>query len=82
MRDLERVQQSGYALEYVKQQTPELCLAAVQKDGYALEYVTQQTPEICLAAVQQNGYSIKYVRQLSGMLLLHNHAYLAIRNII
>ena len=36
MTDLEMVQQNGYALEYVKEQTPEICLAAVQKNGWAI----------------------------------------------
>ncbi|NBI76832.1 DUF4116 domain-containing protein, partial [Lachnospiraceae bacterium] len=26
-------------LQYVKEQTPELCMAAVKQNGYALEYV-------------------------------------------
>jgi hypothetical protein len=29
---LATVQQNGYALEFVKQQTPKLCLAAVQQN--------------------------------------------------
>ena len=37
--DLKKVQQDGYALHYVKEQTYELCLAAVQQDGRALQYV-------------------------------------------
>ena len=32
---LEAVKQSGYALEYVKEQTPEICLEAVKQNGYA-----------------------------------------------
>jgi len=37
------------ALVHVKDQTPELCLAAVQQNGLALERVHHPTPEICLA---------------------------------
>jgi hypothetical protein len=33
------VKQNGLALEYVKEQTPEICLEAVKQDGYALQYV-------------------------------------------
>ena len=36
---LENIKQDGDALKYVKNQTPELCLAAVQQDGDALKYV-------------------------------------------
>jgi hypothetical protein len=35
----------------VRNQTPELCIAAVQKNGSALAYIINQTLEICLAAV-------------------------------
>lgn len=33
-------------LQYVKEQTTELCLEVVKKNGYALEYVKDQTPEV------------------------------------
>ena len=32
-----------YALEYVKDQTPELCLEAVKQNDSALEYVKDKT---------------------------------------
>ena len=44
-KDLERVKQSWFELSYVKNQTPEVCMAAVQQDGRALRYVKEQTPE-------------------------------------
>ena len=36
---LEAVKSNGYALRYVKDQTPEVCLEAVKNDGDALRYV-------------------------------------------
>ena len=38
---LEAVKQDGYALKYVKDQTPEICLEAVKKYGGALQYVNE-----------------------------------------
>ena len=58
---LYQVKQDGYALQYVYNQTPKICLEAVKQDGYALRYVRNQTPEICLEAVKQNGYALQYV---------------------
>jgi hypothetical protein len=58
---LEAVKEDGYALKYVKEQTPEICLTAVKQNGYALQYVKEQTPEICLTAVKEDGYALKYV---------------------
>jgi len=49
-------------LNYIKIQTPEICLAAVQQDGMALEFVKIQTPEICAAAIKQNPETYKYIR--------------------
>ena len=42
--DLERVKRDGMALQLVKEQTPEICLAAVKQNWHALEYVKNQTP--------------------------------------
>jgi hypothetical protein len=44
-------------LEYVREQTSEICLEAVKKEGYALEYVREQTYQVCLEAVKQNEWS-------------------------
>ena len=60
---LEVVKQDGWALRYVKEQTPEICLEAVKKNGYALQFVKDQTEEICLEAVKQNGYALQYVKE-------------------
>jgi hypothetical protein len=60
-KDLAAVKQNCCALQYVKQQTDEICLAAVKQYGCALKYVKQQTDEICLAAVNKDGYALVYV---------------------
>ena len=58
---LAAVQNDGYALRYVKDQTAEIALAAVQADGEALRYVKDQTEAVALAAVQNDGYALQYV---------------------
>ena len=57
------VQKNGYSLQYVKEQTEEMCLLAVQCNGSALQYVKEQTEEMCRLAVQQNGYALQYVKE-------------------
>ena len=52
-----------WALEYVKEQTPEICLEAVRRNGRVLRYVKEQTSEICLEAVKQNGYALNFVKE-------------------
>ena len=37
--DLQKVKQNGYALAFVKEQTPEICWAAVKQNGGALYFV-------------------------------------------
>ena len=36
---LKAVENNGYALRYVKDQTEAVCLKAVENNGYALQYV-------------------------------------------
>ena len=47
LADLEMVKKDGMRLEFVKNPTPEIRLAAVKQNGCALQYVKDQTPEIC-----------------------------------
>ena len=70
MTDLEKVKKDAFALQYVKNQTPELCLLAVKQNGIVVHYVKEQTPEICLLAVQQTGYAIEYIRNQTPELCL------------
>jgi hypothetical protein len=58
---IKNTQRFGYALQYVKDQTPEICAEAVKqydrvlqfvKDS-ALQFVTDQTPEICIMYVKR-----------------------------
>jgi hypothetical protein len=49
-------------LQYVENQSTELCLEVVKQNGLALKYVKEQTDEICLAAVQQNNKALQYVK--------------------
>jgi hypothetical protein len=55
--------QDGEALQYVHNQTEELCLEAVKEDGYALNYVHNQTKELCLAAVKEDKDALCYVNR-------------------
>ena len=36
---IEAGKQNGYALQYVSEQTPEICIEAVRQDGDSLRYV-------------------------------------------
>ena len=52
----------GNLIEYVKEQTPELCKLAVEQNWKTLQYVKEQTEELCLAAVKQNGRVLEFVK--------------------
>lgn len=58
---LKAVEQDGYALQYVKDQTEAICLKAVERHGYALRYVKDQTEAVCLKAVEQEPYALQFV---------------------
>ena len=53
---------TGYVLQFIEDQTEEMCLEAVRHMGMALRYVKEQTEEICLVAVRDDGLSLMYVR--------------------
>ena len=65
-----RVTHNGFTLEFVIEQTPELCLATVQQHGKAILYVKEQTTGLCLAAVQQSGWALRYVKAQTHELCL------------
>jgi len=50
-----------YLLQYVEDQTDEMCLFAVSKSGAALPHVKKQTPEICLEAMKTYGAGLVHV---------------------
>jgi hypothetical protein len=60
---LEAVKQNGFVLQYIEEQTDEICLEAVKQNGMALQFVFKQTPEICLEAVKQNGFALQYIEE-------------------
>ena len=59
---LEAVKQNGYALQYVKEQTEEICFEAVKQDGYALQYVNENifTKE---EIIEVNGKKYKLIEE-------------------
>lgn len=59
---LESVKLNGFALQYVKIQTPEICLESVKHCGLMLKYVQDQSDEICLAAIVECPHALKYVK--------------------
>lgn len=61
-KDFDEVKRDGMALQYVKEQSPEICMEAVKQNGRALQYVKEQTPEICLEAVKQDVGTLIYVQ--------------------
>ena len=50
-------------LQYVKNQTDDICRLAIQENGYALYYVREQTEELCILSVQQNGNVLYFVKE-------------------
>ena len=62
-RIIYKIEQNELFLGEVKEQTPEICMAAVKQNGWALQYVNEQTLEICLAAVKQDGRALQFVKE-------------------
>ena len=63
-KDLQSVKEDGYgALNFVIEQTPELCLAAVKENAWNLEYVKEQTYALCFEAIKQDGSILRIVKE-------------------
>ena len=67
---IKAVKHDGFALQYVKNQSPELCLVAV-KNGCALQYVKAQSPEICLESVAQDAFALEYGKEQTPEICLY-----------
>ena len=61
--DLSLVTQDGLNLQYVINQTPELCLAGIKQNPHALQRVKEKTPELCLLALRGSGSTLRYFPQ-------------------
>ena len=58
---MDKVKENWYALQYVKEQTEEMCIEAVKQNWYVLQYVKEQTEEICIEAVKEDWDALRYV---------------------
>ena len=60
---LDAVRKNGMNLQYINNQTPEMCLEAVKQDVNTLRYVQPhlQTQEMCVKAIQQNVLTLKFI---------------------
>ena len=59
--DLERVRKNGNDLQYVKEQTEEICLTAVRQCGLSLRFVKNKTREMCIEAIKQDPFAIQFI---------------------
>ena len=57
---------NGYALEYIKVKTEEICKLAVETHCYALAFVEQfQTEELCIFAVRQDKIVLNNIKDIT-----------------
>lgn len=67
---IEMVSEDGFMLEFVKNQTDNISLAAVRNNWHALEFVKNQTRDVILEAIYQCGLALGYVRDQSEELCI------------
>lgn len=51
------------ALQFIKNQTEELCKEAVKRYGMYLSYIDNPTEEVCRLAVKQDGLALQFVKK-------------------
>jgi DNA-dependent RNA polymerase auxiliary subunit epsilon len=59
------VQQTGYALQYIKDPSEAVQRLAVKQNGYAIEYIKDPSEAVQKLAVQKNGYVLQYIKDPS-----------------
>ena len=59
------------ALQYVENQTNDICVKAITQDASAIQFVRNQTEDLCMFAVQKNGMVIKYIRNPTTSISYH-----------
>ena len=59
------VQQTGFAIKYIKEPSEELRRLAVQQIGLAIQYIKEPSEELRRLAVQRNGHAIRFVKEPS-----------------
>jgi len=67
---LEILKKDGRVLQFIKNQTREMCIVACQYDGWALEFVNEQTEEICIIACESDSYMLNFVDNLTDEIRL------------
>jgi hypothetical protein len=55
------VKQNGYVLQFIENQTPELCKEALQ-NGIEIKFIKNKTEDLCKLAVSKNGISLIFIK--------------------
>jgi hypothetical protein len=58
---IDYVYDDGLALEYIDEQTPDICLLATRQNGRAIQFVKNPSPALWLEAVKQNGRALQHI---------------------
>lgn len=56
------VKQKPENIQYIKNPSEEVCLAAVKTNGYALKYVQNQTDKVCIEAIKNYCFATDFVK--------------------
>jgi len=60
---IKMLQNDATVLQFIKDQTEDMCISAVRRRGGLLKFVKNQTNEICKYAVCQNGLALIFVNE-------------------
>lgn len=55
------IKQNGELIQYIENQTEEMCFESVKQDPYNIRFVIKKTEELCLFAVKSCGFCLKYI---------------------
>ena len=68
---IDYVYDDGMNLEYIDQQTPDICKLALKQNGRSLQFVKNPNKSHYLEAITQTGRALQYVHEQTQSLCLH-----------
>ena len=68
--DLQKVKKDGYAIQFVKYQTYEMCVKAIEQYPYSYQFIHNMTEDLWRLAVKKDGKMLHMIEDINLKLKL------------
>jgi len=63
--DLQKVKKDGYAIQFVKYQTYEMCVKAIEQYPYSYQFIHNMTEDLWRLAVKKDGKMLHMIEDIN-----------------